>query len=682
MTTLQISGSTLHAIHGSCGQTVNEVIEVEKGEHIQIRILLQEHVDSCRNYCVEMTSFIWQKDRETISNCLHEQPGKRSVQTRECQSEKIWKYVMTVYMTYCSLCVELNITEAEHSDSGIYTLGCDASILNHNRRPNERSESLRMAIANVTIMVRESQPICTTVLDSEGAGLTFKCEWIKRESHKVSFMIGNKTLYEYSYYQVGNGNGNSVKNTVSAVIGVDDIFSGNNVPDTCVIFTPAVQKFCKYPQFVQADDKKGKESDTKMFPFICCLADDEADVPILWSFDSNTGLRQLQLDDGAIIMQRGKETNGVGVFFFLCGELKEAGLIVYGMSRFISSSKGFAVSLVTFEEPDESRAENEAHCTYRYNVTVSLNVSHAVDEENFTVPEISTCLVQNKTQSPREFSSSTYTSWTIKYDDESKTYNQTSNPSTMQHLHRDSQFLSISVLVIAAITLLIIIVALLTKCFVLILKSRRQTNGGHGRGRRSIVDPNASYRDDVVVMGMTNLLAQSSTPVRNSDNVSNQRRFRGPGKDDGDDFNLVLDAGTRPETSVWQLGSNHQDRHYPRIYNGKQNFVYGSDVSIQDAGNGLGQWQKQNYTEKNLSADSDIFRVDAGGAAGVSERIYCSLDDEEEGDNYRASNTFPCNLSNFLEPSYPTPYPSRSVHPKEHQNRLEYTEGMNFHSQE
>ena len=126
--------------------------------------------------------------------------------------------------------IEVDIFHTDLEDSGTYYIDC-------------MKENCTKPVAKIT--VNETPPTCLTLFNKEGNRLSATCKWMPR-NHQESVQLkkGDQILYEYNNNVMTTNHENmTTENSISRMINIEDVFSGNKMPNVCVVHSNGSTSF-------------------------------------------------------------------------------------------------------------------------------------------------------------------------------------------------------------------------------------------------------------------------------------------------------------------------------------------------------------------------------------------------------------------------------------------------------
>ena len=119
---------------------------------------------------------------------------------------------------------ELNIPKSEYNHSGIYFV--------------QSSYNTFCTVLRVAVIVRDTRPLCSTILDKDPEHIDISCKWVMRElDDKMELIAGNQTLQRIENDELvpGTVTSSNTAMVVSSVIALRDAFDESRTPDVCVV---------------------------------------------------------------------------------------------------------------------------------------------------------------------------------------------------------------------------------------------------------------------------------------------------------------------------------------------------------------------------------------------------------------------------------------------------------------
>ena len=114
------------------------------------------------------------------------------------------------------------IAQSRNADSGIYLI--------------QRRSYMPVIckILQIDVIVRETLPICSTLIVNEDDQLRLSCTWVPRKSEDMRILVGNRTLQLHENLELLNRMSSSAV-TVTNSNYLAEIFDSNRIPDRCQV---------------------------------------------------------------------------------------------------------------------------------------------------------------------------------------------------------------------------------------------------------------------------------------------------------------------------------------------------------------------------------------------------------------------------------------------------------------
>ena len=319
-------GNTSRKSFPPCNQTLNETVFVNKSHNafLSIELNIEKEHSHIR------AEYTWMHGKGDV---ICTSPGGG-----ECHGVKDSRFHMQVggnifprgvpeYNNY--IFFELTIDNAIYDDNGFYFV-----VSNY----QDFCTILRM-----NVIVRDTPPSCTALLESVNTKLRLSCGWIPREDDdQMDLTISrNGTHKLYEKYKVVTGaktikkSWNSEK-VISATVALHDIFDDDLIPDACNVSEKRqhFEKHCEFSIFMSPQVSHITEYEHDV-SFICC-ADGQV-PPIIWRYNNCSSMlmpvimgQTFKVDEA--VCSQGPYDNNASVVF-ICGKEEDGETVVLGIGK-------------------------------------------------------------------------------------------------------------------------------------------------------------------------------------------------------------------------------------------------------------------------------------------------------------------------------------------------------------
>ena len=263
--------------------------------------------------------------------------------------------------------LQMIISQANYSNDGKYHFV-------HQISPN-----LSCSIVQVTVIIIETKPVCTTFLSSKMESVKLCCEWVPREpGDKIKLMAKDQTLQLYEFGQPArSSNAKTICKTttvISAMNSIHDAFDINRIPDACTVSNSEndYEDQCSFSVVMPKNINKINEQYTEVL-YTCCKESNV--VPSIWLYDKDIKLISINStgESFRLAVNTLSRRNGDGKrsFVLICGEEKDDGrLLLFGFGELVLNfDYDIGVSLsgkIRPSSPSSLQTNNETTCTNTY----------------------------------------------------------------------------------------------------------------------------------------------------------------------------------------------------------------------------------------------------------------------------------------------------------------------------
>ena len=346
----------------TCIRSEPKCVEVEKGEDVHLHVSIED----CQAYWSK--SLLWQKSGDNIiGRCYvnYDSPCFVEINT------KFRMKVNTVYFneSYSTCHVSLDILNTTKNDSGNYKFF----------RKVKNGDDCMILVVNLT--VRETNPICSTILPKDSHYLKMSCEWVPRDNQeRVTLVAREQALHVYDNKGMVNNEDNlDTTNSVSTYVAIEDVVSQTNMPDGCIVSKLGVDKVCKFSIHVEPSMTLMDVKSEQRVSFKCCT--EIYTIPSVWVYwkDQQIATGRFSALNGthniSVKLENSSENaDGTTKITPVCGKDLDEGFTPYSMADLLLHSSvysNFVLSTqITREGGNEAQTVDEEVCEDRYNVTI------------------------------------------------------------------------------------------------------------------------------------------------------------------------------------------------------------------------------------------------------------------------------------------------------------------------
>ena len=274
-------------------------MEVEKGEDVHLHVSIED----CQDDAYWLKALLWQKrGDDIIGRCYvkYESP---------CFVEMNTKFRMkmnTVYFnhSYSTCHMSLDILNTRIMDSGTFNFF----------QKVKNGDDCMILVVNLT--VRETNPICSTILPKDIHYLKMSCEWVPRDNQeRVTLVAKDQTLYVYENKGMVNNEENSdTTNSLSTYVAIEDVFSQTDMPDGCIVSKRGVDKICKFSIHVEPSMTLMDVQSEQRVSFKCCTEKDTIPSVCVYGRDPKIASGRLSAINGthsvSVKLENSTDSNG------------------------------------------------------------------------------------------------------------------------------------------------------------------------------------------------------------------------------------------------------------------------------------------------------------------------------------------------------------------------------------
>ena len=358
MVNLMVGFMLAYDLPPTYGVTINKSISAERGENINERVYID-----FRWVIHAGSALIFRKENGgEIARCFGVKCGQ-ALHNITCDNKMDRKYFMRTNQTCTdSGClVNLTIISVDQNDSDIYHIELIGT-------------SIRFFTLNLT--VQETRPTCTTHLERSEKQLKIMCTWVPQNDYDESrLLIGNRTVYSYRYHGMSNDK-LSICNEVSTTVPIDYIFSGYEVPNSCVITQYSIQKRCDFSVFLEPkmSSLEVAECENESTSFVCCTPEERAPSLLL---SRNKDILLINASEDSVILDVGGRKDRNKAIFLICSEETSLGFLSHGIGKLIINPRIHA-----------AKSKPRSHGVYTVNLTTHIFLMQSNTMSSTTVARV------------------------------------------------------------------------------------------------------------------------------------------------------------------------------------------------------------------------------------------------------------------------------------------------------
>ena len=355
-----------------CNQPLNKTVRVNRGENATFRVSFTEGSNVGSHWGAV---FAW-LNAEGKELCR-----SSSIGYKECVSDRYESFRMVIgrkqsgssLYSFITFSFEIYISKSEYNHSGIYFVQSNYTSF--------------CTVLRVAVIVRDTRPLCSAILDKVPEHIELSCKWAMREPEDmVELIAGNQTLQRIGNDELvpGTVTSSNTAMVVSSVIALRDAFDENRTPDVCVVSNIQLNfiNLCRLSVFMSPKINKIYEQGGHFF-FTCC-ADNET-YPKLWWYTENTTIAATDTQDHRFKIHvrtssHGSPRQGGGdtktSVIIICGREEKDVLKLFGMGKIILNLR-YREGVLLSGRIERGRKllpvnNSEAKCTDIFNITIAV----------------------------------------------------------------------------------------------------------------------------------------------------------------------------------------------------------------------------------------------------------------------------------------------------------------------
>ena len=582
-----------------CDQPRNEIVRVNRGQSVNLNIIDFQEFNSAHTYWY--AEFVVEHERKIDNIC--QDP---SLFWHPCERNPHFNFIVITSTNQLQRRYSRNfrfkiiISQADYGDSGIYFI---------------QSRAPSCTILHVTVIVRDTLPLCTTLVENEH--LKLSCRWGLWElEDKMELVAGNKTLQLHENDALISGQemlakGWNAATVISTTIAVLEAFDSDRMPDSCIVSNAQLEfeKRCNFSIFTSPKMNEITEFEQEAI-FTCCT--DSENVPsIRWQNISTVAMNAtgqfFTVNVEMCSSGQGSDNGKKSTLFFICGGYKNYERQTSFRIGKVVLNLRYQGSVLLFWKIEQGRSGDEESCTWPHLITITAEPME-YEQSSVSTLQGSISNTDDVTYSTQALSTSQEQTGSSLYSPNNSSPGYPLVPSQASYFQLFNDLATgSSVIVVLAISVLLNIAVFVHKCSQF-LASRKSSPTGVNQMRHPEVNLPSADRNEGEVLEMTSM---PSEPQRSFERESSiNHRHRSKRYEDEQNEVFVGNAGAGAGTC--------------RQNNKQRAITKGEDETCKTKTPGQGKPSHEDYSAvyQNVGEDSG-----APTSVDMAEEMYSFADD-------------------------------------------------------